>query len=464
MEVLIVGFSKCILLSRQRLNRITLFFVILVITVCCESSAENIPEPAWAPQLLGLQATIIYQNMPPFPSPYEGQRSLTFEHAEGQGHTETYGIYLGSQLAPTLQTYLDIEQARGNGIGNAVGLGGITDGDVIRQGSADLGQDPYIARLFLRYLIPLSQGIEPLATRGMDQLPGNDPGSRVEIKLGLMAATDDFDLNRYANNTRTQFMNWGLINNTAWDFAADTRGYSYGFVISLVEPFWRLVFGSYQMPTMANGNTFDGHIEQARGDNLELTLKPNQQGTVLRLLAYRNLARMGDYADAIALGDASSSTPNIAADDRLGRSKYGLGFNVEQPLADDGETGVFARIGWNDGHTEDFAFTEVDRHLSAGVQMSGVHWGRTNDRLGIANVWHGLSPEHRDYLADGGIGFLLGDGKLNYGLEQIFETYYRIQIGQYAQLSPDFQYIQNPGYNRDRGPVEVYSLRFRLSY
>jgi len=279
-----------------------------------------------------------------------------------------------------------------------------------------------------------------------------------------MAATDDFDLNRYANNTRTQFMNWGLINNTAWDFAADTRGYDYGFVVALVEPSWRLAFGSYQMPTMANGNTFDGHIQQARGDNLELTLKPNQQGTVLRFLAYRNLARMGDYAEAIAIGNATSTMPDIAADDRLGRSKYGFGLNMEQPLADEGETGAFARIGWNDGHTEDFAFTEVDRHLSTGVQMSGIHWGRTDDRLGIGYAWHGLSPEHRDYLAAGGIGFMLGDGKLNYGLEQILETYYRVQLGQYAQLSPDFQYIQNPGYNRDRGPVEVYSLRLRLSY
>jgi len=459
-----VDFIRYILLCQRHLYKKALFLIILIVAICGESFAESVPEPSWAPQLLGLQATIIYQNMPPFPSPYVGPHSLTFEHGEGQGHTETYGVYLGSQVAPTLQAYLDIEQARGNGISNALGLGGITDGDVIRQGSVDLGQNPYIARFFFRYLVPLSQGKDPVATRGMDQLPGNEPGRRVEMKIGLIAATDDFDLNRYANNTRTQFMNWGLINNTAWDFAADTRGYSYGFVVALVEPSWRLAFGSYQMPTMANGNTFDGHIGQARGDNLELTLRPNQQGTVLRFLAYRNLARMGDYAEAIAIGDASSRTPDIAGDDRLGRSKYGFGINLEQPLADDGETGFFARLGWNDGHTEDFAFTEVDRHVSAGVQVSGLHWSRTDDRLGVAYVWHGISPEHRDYLAAGGTGFMLGDGKLNYGLEQILETYYRVQLGRYAQLTPDFQYIQNPGYNRDRGPVEVYSLRVRLSY
>lgn len=450
--------------SRQLQGKNTLFVVLLLIVICGAAFAETASEPAWAPQLLGLQANIIYQNMPSFPSPYEGQNSLTFKNGEGHGHTETYGIYLGSRLAPSLQTYLDVEQARGNGISHAVGLGGITDGDVIRQGSADLGTSPYIARLYLRYLVPLSQENDPIVTRGMDQLPGKELGSRVEIKAGKMASTDDFDLNRYADNTRTQFMNWGLINNTAWDFAADTRGYSYGFVVALVQPSWKVAFGSYQMPTTANGSEFDSHLSQARGDNLELTFKMNQHGTVVRLLAYRNQARMGDYAEATAIGRATSTTPDITADEQYGRSKHGFGLNVEQPLADDGETGAFARIGWNDGNTEEFAFTEVDRHLSAGIQVSGIHWGRTDDRLGIAYVWHGLSPEHRDYLAAGGSGFLLGDGRLNYGLEQIFETYYRVQLNQYAQLSPDFQYIQNPGYNRDRGPVEVYSLRLRVSY
>jgi len=458
-----LDFIEIISFSRQLLGKKPFFAVVLLTAVCGVASAETASIPAWAPQLLGMQATIIYQDMPAFPNPYEGPNSLTFENGEGHGHTETYGVYLGSQIVPSLQAYLDIEQARGNGLSHAVGLGGITDGDVIRQGSADLGTDPYIARLYLRYLVPLSQETATVE-RGMDQLPGTEPVRRIEIKAGKMAATDDFDLNRYANNTRTQFMDWGLINTTAWDFAADTRGYSYGFVIALVEPSWRLAFGSYQVPTQANGNEFDGHLNKARGDNLELTLKPNQQGTVVRLLAYRNQARMGDYSEANAIGAASSSTPNITADERLGRSKYGFGINVEQPLADDGETGAFARIGWNNGHTEDFMFTEVDRSLSTGVQVSGIHWGRTDDRVGIAYVWHGLSPEHRAYLAAGGLGFILGDGRLNYGLEQILETYYRVQLGRYAQAGPDFQYIQNPGYNRDRGPVEVYSLRLRLSY
>src|SRR5208283_2173132 len=237
-EVRILDFIEIISFSRQLLGKKPFFAVVLLTAVCGVASAETASIPAWAPQLLGMQATIIYQDMPAFPNPYEGPNSLTFENGEGHGHTETYGVYLGSQIVPSLQAYLDIEQARGNGLSHAVGLGGITDGDVIRQGSADLGTDPYIARLYLRYLVPLSQETATVE-RGMDQLPGTEPVRRIEIKAGKMAATDDFDLNRYANNTRTQFMDWGLINTTAWDFAADTRGYSYGFVIALVEPSWR---------------------------------------------------------------------------------------------------------------------------------------------------------------------------------------------------------------------------------
>ena len=353
--------------------------------------------------------------------------------------------------------------ARGAGVGHAVGLAGITDGDVIRQGSIDLGQGPYVARAFLRYTIPLTDASDTVS-RAMDQLPGVEPVRRLEIDLGKLAATDAFDQNRYANTTRAQFCNWALINNTAWDFAADTRGYSYGIVVSWVHPRWGVALGSFFMPTFANGNVFDGDIRHARGDNAQLTIQPDARGTTIRLLAYVNHARMGDYAEALARAQASGQTPDIAADDRPGRVKYGVGLNLERPLADRGETGVFLRAGWNDGHTEDFAYTEADRHLSAGLQLAGARWGRARDRLGVAYVRHGLSAGHRAYLATGGKGFLLGDGRLDYAGEAILETYYRMQVGPYAQVSPDLQFIANPGYNRDRGPATVLTLRLGLRY
>jgi len=419
--------------------------------------------PSGMPQLLGAQANVIAQHLASFNAPYSGPLSLDAKGSEGLTHT--YGVYLGAALLPTLQLYVDAEMARGHGISNATGLGGITNGDVIRQGTANLGDGPYIARTFVRYLIPLSGDVDTVKRdRAMDQLPVDEPSERIEIKGGLMAVNDDFDLNRYANSTRTQFLNWGLFNNTAWDFAANTRGYSRGFNIAYVSPIWALRIGSYQMPTQANGNSFDPELSHARGDNIELTLSPNSYGTVLRVLAFQNHARMGDYREAIEMAQGTGHAPSIVADDRVGRRKHGWGVNFEQPIADNGDTGVFIRLGGNDGHTEDFAFTEVDRHISVGGQLNGNYWGRGSDHIALAYVNHGLSQDHRDYLAAGGTGFLLGDGKLNYGAEQISEIYYLAQFGKYVQLSPDYQYIINPGYNKDRGPARVMSLRLRLSY
>ena len=432
------------------------------------ATAEQQPEqkteqqPAWMPKILGMQFNGVYQNVPGFRSPYEGDHSFKTDGGLGHNLTHIYGVYLGSQVLATLQAYVDIEMAKGSGVSKGQGLGGYTNGDVIRTGTVDLDTGPYIARAFLRYYFALSSEAEKVE-RGQDQLAGNEPNSRLEIKAGRLAVADDFDLNSYANNTRTQFLNYSFINNTAWDYAANTRGYTNGFVVSLFQPKWRLAFGSYQIVTTANGNIFDEHILQAQGSNLELTLKPNEAGTVIRLLTFLNQGRMGNYADAIALGNTTSEVPSVLADEKAGRTKYGFGLNFEQPLADNRETGIFARLGWNDGHNETFSYTEVDREVSAGVQISGIHWKRAEDHLGIAYAVDGLSSEHKDYLSDGGLGILLG-GKLSYGLEQILETYYRVQIGKYVQVSPDFQYIVNPGYNRDRGPAAVYSMRLRLSY
>jgi high affinity Mn2+ porin len=415
----------------------------------------------WMPRFLGAQFTVIGQYLTPFPASYSGPNSLT---PQGDHElTHTYGVYFGVGQPGRVEAYLDLEMARGAAVGHAVGLAGITNGDVIRQGSVDLGQGPYIARAFLRYVFPLSREVDT-AVRAMDQLPGPQPAARLELKIGKLAATDDFDQNRYANSTRLQFCDWGLFNNSAWDYAADTRGYSYGVLVGWVHPRWTLKLGSYLMPTFANGNTLDWSIRHAHGDNVELTFAPGGAGPVIRVLGYQNHARMGSYAEALARAAGTGQPPNIVADDQPGRHKYGFGLNVEQPLADSGETGAFLRFGWNDGRTEDFAFTEVDRHVSAGLQVNGTRWRRSEDRLALAVVAHGLSPDHRDYLAAGGTGFLLGDGRLNYGHELILESYYWWQVRRHAALSVGCQVIDHPGYNRDRGPAVVGTLRFSLRY
>lgn len=416
-------------------------------------------EADWHPQYLGMQATGIEQHLFPFPSPYSGAHSLTGAGASAE--TDTYGIYLGSQISERLQAYVDFEIARGTSPGNAVGLGDLTNGDVVRVGSVNVGEDPYLARGYLRYFVPLIPIDDP-RERTQGQLPGPMASSRVEFKLGKMAVTDDFDQNRYANSTRTQFMNWGLFNNTAWDYASDTRGYTYGLYAGWITPRWQLRLGEYQMVTFANGNVFDNDLARAHGDNLELAWRAGDNSTAIRLLAYRNLGRMGDYAGALAAAARNGTVPNIAVDERPGRRKYGFGLNIEQPFAADGETGLFLRLGWSDGATETFMFAEVDQHASFGLQVCGCHFGRDRDRMGIGVAAAGLSGVHRRYLAAGGIGFIVGDGRLNYGEETVTEVYYRFQIGKNVQISPDYQYDVNPGYNRDRGPAQFVGVRLRV--
>lgn len=418
----------------------------------------------WFPRLLGAQFTYIGQDMPPFHALYSGQNSLT-NHGDHQ-NTHTYGVYFGSRVTSGFRLYADFEDARGGGLGHALGLAGLTDGDVIRQGVANLGQGPYLARSFAEYLIPVGTARDT-APHAMDQVPGAEPSARIEIKAGKWALNDDLDQNRYASSTRYQFMDFGLWDNAAWDYAANTRGYTNGVLLGYVSPHWALRIAAAQMPVIANGNTLDNDIADAHALNGELTVSPDGVGTVFRLLAYQNRGRMGIYRDAIGIAEARDTTPDIVADDRRGRVKYGFGLNLEQPLADSGNTGVFLRLGWSDGKTEDFIFTEADRHLSGGLQLAGTLWSRSADRLGIADVVDGISEDHRDYLAAGGVGFLLGDGALRrYGPENIIELYYRVQIPHvsFAQISPAIQHIENPGYNEDRGPLYVYTIRANLHY
>jgi high affinity Mn2+ porin len=417
--------------------------------------------PLFVPQWLGAQYTLIDQHQSSLNSPYSGSRSLL-----AQGDTErshTFGAYFGVALPAHFQFYFDVEMFKGEAVSSGTGLGGFSNGDVVHSGGGMLSKTAYVARRYLRWTLPLGDATAP-TKRAQDQLPEQQATRRIEVKLGKMAVSDDFDKNRYADSARTQFLNWSLLNNTAWDFAADTRGYTDGLVVGWINPTWSLRYGVYRMPTEANGTQLVDSLRRARGEQLQLTFQPKPDGAALRMLAFLNVASMGIYRDAIALAIANGTIPNIRADDYPGRHKYGFTLNGELPLADHGDTGLFARAGWNDGHTESFAYTEVDRTLSGGFQLSGTHWGRPQDHLGIALAVDALSSDHRDYLALGGHGFVLGDGALDYGLERIAEAYYSFAVCKHFTLSPDFQFIQNPGYNRARGPVHFASLRAHVEF
>jgi hypothetical protein len=420
------------------------------------------------PQLVGAQYTFIEQSQSRLTSPYAGPLSLN--PAGDSQPTHTLGAYFGWAPHDDAQLYLDVEKFMGAGVSNATGLAGLTNGDVVREGASGLKKDFYIARAFVRLMWPLT-GETSDVERDQDQIAGREPVRRLELKAGRLAVTDDFDQNRYAGSARTQFLNWSLWANTAWDYPANTRGYSDGIVLGYITDAWSLKYGVYKMPEFANQQTLESHVALAHGQNVELTLRSLPGGAVVRLMAYLNTARMGSYDEALALAMRSGTAPDIVADDREGRQKHGFGINLEQPLADEGDTGMFLRWGWNDGQNETFAFTEVDSQLSAGAQLAGRRWGRAADRLGVAMVSESLSEPHQRYLAAGGCGFLLCDGGLSYGHEQILEAYYRLEyvwpqrMGPIRwQLSPDLQYVRNPGYNTVRGPVRFWAARLHLEY
>ena len=420
------------------------------------------------PMLLGAQYTFILQHQSALHAPYSGPLSL-----DPKGDTQptnTLGVYTGWSPVSWDQLYLDVEKFMGDGVSKATGLGGLTNGDVVREGASGVKKIVYIARLYTRFLLPLGPELVSV-DRAQDQIPGHEPARHLELKVGRVALPDDFDQNRYAGAARTEFLNWSLWDDTAWDYAANTRGYTDGVVLGYVSPSWSLKYGVYRMPVAANGQTLVNSLFTASGQNLQLTLSALPSGTVVRLLGYLNTASMGSYREALVDAALHHTAPEIVATDTPGRQKHGFGVNLEQPLADDGDTGAFLRWGWNDGKAESFAFTEVDQVLSGGVQISGNRWHQHDAQLGVGLAGEALSPQHRDYLATGGCGFLLCDGRLNYAHEQIVELYYRLQRvwpenpGPIRwQIGPDFQFIRNPGFNSDRGPVGFFAIRLHVEY
>jgi carbohydrate-selective porin OprB len=261
-------------------------------------------------------------------------------------------------------------------------------------------------------------------------------------------------------------MNWTVSNNGAFDYAADTRGYTIAAAAEYTDAAWTVRAAQALMPTTANGIHLDWDLRHAGGTNLEFEwrhgLVPGRRGTV-RVLGFLNRARMGNYREALAafLGGVDP-VPDITAHRQPGSRKYGTGLNLEQDVAD--HVMLFARAGWNDGHTESFAFTEVDRAAMAGIRANGVRWRRPGDRAGIAISINGISASHREYLAAGGLGFLVGDGRLHYGREHIIETFYTAALVRGAFAAVDLQYVVNPGYNRDRGPIVVAGARLHVGF
>jgi high affinity Mn2+ porin len=333
-----------------------------------------------------------------------------------------------------------------------------------------LGPVPYLARVELHQTIGLSSKMVE-AERGPFSLATEVPERRLEFRVGKMSLPDTFDINNVGTDSHLQFLNWTTDNNGAYDYAADTRGYTYAAIGEYDDKDWSARYGLALMPTVANGIDMDWSVKRASGQNMEVEwrhgllgglVSPDRKG-VVRVLSYVNHAHMGLYRAAnLAYLKGTDATPDITKHETFGAVKYGFGLNAEQELT--GSLRVFGRFGWNEGAHESFAYTEVDQTVELGGDFAGRRWGRENDKVGLAFVSNAIKRDHQAYLRLGGLGFLLGDGRLNYAREDIVEAYYNLHSWRGVFYALDAQYVTHPGYNQDRGPLLVESVRMHVDF
>ncbi len=406
------------------------------------------------------QANFIFQTHPEFHATYSGTHSLGPHYDKATSRVMT--LYTGARVGNSLEFLVDIEEAGGVALSTGFGLAGNTNLDIVRNPS--LSKAPYLGRGEIHKVFALSHD-KVENQRNIFSLFDELPRRRLELRFGKFSMPDFFDANSVGSDTHLQFTNWTIDNNGAWDYAADTRGYTVGLVADYEDRNWGFRFGEALMPKVANGIDLVWKPWQAHAENFEYELRrgvlPGKSG-VLRVLAYTNAANMGVYRDQVIRAAANGATPDIAAHPWHITRKYGFGLNLEQNLTR--YLTAFARFGWDNGKTESFAYTEVDQTFDQGIGANGAWWHRKHDRAGVAFVSNAIKKGHQNYLAAGGLGFLLGDGHLNYGRENILESYYTVHVWRGIYLAPGVQHIVDPGYNRDRGPVTVPSCRAHVEF
>jgi high affinity Mn2+ porin len=407
------------------------------------------------------QANFIFQAHPQFHAPYSGKNSLDPDYEKATSRVLT--LYTGVRLNNSTEMLVDIEEAGGTALSTGLGLAGFTNLDIVR--NPLLSKAPYLARGMIHKVFALSTDKienERNALSLFDELPRR----RLELRFGKFSMVDFFDQNAVATDTHFQFTNWAIDNNGAYDYAADTRGYTLGITADFEDRNWSFRFAEALMPKVANGTDLVWRPWQVHAENWEYELRHGlipHKGGVIRLLAYTNHANMGIYRDAVQQFEKGLvPRPDITNHPWHITSKYGFGINLEQNLTS--YLTVFGRFGWDNGKTESFAYTEVDQTLSGGLGAKGGLWHRRHDRAGLAFVTNAICKDHQTYLADGGYGFLIGDGALRYGRENIVESYYTAHVWRGIYVAPGLQHINNPGYNQDRGPVLVGSFRLHLEF
>jgi high affinity Mn2+ porin len=416
------------------------------------------------------QVNSIFQMHGHFHSPYEGANSLIDDFETKASEVAT--LYLGYQFRPNSRYntdfIVDFENAGGRGISQALGLAGETNVDVVRDPS--LGIAPYLARGEIHQIVGLTDEMTD-QDRGSLALATRVPVRRFEIRIGKMTMPDTFDVNSVGSDSHLQFTNWTIVNNGAWDYAADTRGYTVAGILEYDDKVWSARYAIAAMPTVANGIDLDWAISRANGQNWEFEVRkglfarwldPKREGAV-RVLSFVNHAHMGDYRESVdQYLNGQVVTPDITETRKFGAVKYGFGLNTEQEVTD--SLRLFARFGWNEDQHESFVYAEVGQTILFGDDYNGHNWHRLNDKVGVAFVSNAIKRDHQNYLHYGGLGFLLGDGNLRYGREDIIEWYYNAHVWRGLFGTFGGTQIAHPGYNTDRGPVYVTTVRAHIDF
>lgn len=404
------------------------------------------------------QFTYVEQGYPTFHSPYQGANSLL--GSSQVQNTASATAFVGFRPWEGTEIYVNPELMQGFGLNNTLGVAGFPNGEAQK---SDFPMPRFnVARIFLRQTLGLG-GEQETIEDGPNQLGGKQDISRITVTAGKFAVTDIFDVNAFAGDPRTTFLNWNIYGGGSYDWTMDRISYTWGASAELNQKYWAFRAGYFLVPVVSNVNNFDTHIPE-RGEyisELELRYSLFSQPGKLRLMGWANIANAGSYSDALALPVTTPNYPDITLTRQV-RTNYGFVANLEQAITSD--LGVFSRATWSPGLVEIIGWTDCDKSLSFGTVLKGNAWGRPNDKIGVAGVVEGLSPEARAYFAAGGLGILIGDGQLNYRPEQILEAYYAYGLNKWTTLTFDYQFIVNPGYNADRGPVSIFSGRLHAEF
>jgi high affinity Mn2+ porin len=402
-----------------------------------------------------IQSTVVGQGHPSFPAEYTGLNSLM--HGNEIKDTVSVDVTGGVRLWRGGEFFGDALTWQGYGLSSTLGVAGFPNGEAYRVGKTY--PDVYICRAFIRETIGFG-GEKEAAVDAPSELGGTKDVRRLTFTVGHLSATDIFDTNAYAKDARSQFMNWTLITNGAWDYPADSLGFTNGAAVELNSRTWTGRLGIFQVSKVANGIRMDWNLAKAWSAvaEIERRYSPRGHAGALRLLAYDTRAHMGSYQETL-------NNPSLNEDIALTgayRYKYGFGINLEQEIRKN--LGAFARLGWSDGKNQTYEFTDVDRTATAGLSLKGARWRRPQDTVGLAVVVNGISAVHLQYLAAGGLVITVGDGALNYRPEGIVEVYYNWKIAKHFQLTPDYQFAQDPAYNHARGPANLFALRMHTGF